>query len=167
MKQEHEQSFLSEVEEHKGIIYKVTYAYSKGPDDRKDLFQEILVSLWKAYPSFKGNSKISTWIYKVALYTAITNYRNEKTQIKFEQLDRDISLSVSDSFNPEPEERVRFLYQAIGKLASVDKAIIILLLEEKSYKEIAQILGLKPAAVGMRINRAKDKLTSFLKSIKL
>src|SRR5688572_9415226 len=101
MKQRPEQSFLSLVEDHKGIIYKVTYAYSKSPDDRKDLFQEIMISLWKAYPSFKGDSKISTWIYKVALYTAITNYRNEKNQIKFDQIHQDFRQNVSDSFNDD------------------------------------------------------------------
>ena len=166
MKQGHEQSFLSLVEDHKGIIYKVTYAYSKSRDDRKDLFQEIMVSLLKAYPSFKGNSKISTWIYKVALYTAITNYRNEKNQIKYEQIHQDFRQNLGDRFKDDPEEQVKFLYQAIAKLTSVDKAIVLLLLEEKSYKEIAQIIGLKPAAVGMRINRAKDKLTFLLASIK-
>jgi RNA polymerase sigma-70 factor, ECF subfamily len=167
MNQGLEQSFLSLVEGHKGIIYKVTYAYSKSSDDRKDLFQEIMVNLWKAYPSFKGNSKVSTWIYKIALYTAITNYRNEKKQIKYEQIHQDFQQNVSESFKDDPQERVKFLYQAIAKLSSVDKAIILLLLDEKSYKEIAEIIGLKPATVGMRINRAKDKLSLLLTSIKV
>lgn len=164
MKQGPEQSFLSLVEDHKGIIYKVTFAYAKEPHDRKDLFQEIMLSLWKAYPSFKGNSKFSTWIYKVSLYTAITNYRREINQVKYEELRDDIHQRISDGFKEDPDEEVKFLYQAISKLSSVDKAIILLLLEEKSYKEIAEIMGLKPTAVGMRINRAKEKLTSLLPS---
>lgn len=165
MKQGREQSFLSLVEDHKGIIYKVAYAYAKSLNDRKDLFQEIMLSLWKAYPSFKGNSKISTWIYKVALYTAITKYRSEKKQIRYEQIQQDYK-NISDSFKDDFDEQVKFLYQAIAQLSSVDKAIVLLLLEEKSYKEIAQIMGLKPTAVAMRINRAKDKLTSLVTSIK-
>ena len=83
MNQEFEKAFLLLLETHKGIIYKISYSYAEGSEDRKDLFQEIVVCLWKAYPSFKENSKLSTWIYRVALYTAITNYRNKKKQIQY------------------------------------------------------------------------------------
>lgn len=165
MNQDDEQSFLSLVEHHKGIVYKVSDAYAKTKNDKKDLFQEIMLSLWKAYPSFKGNSKISTWVYKVSLYTAITNYRSEKKQIKYEQIYHDYT-GASDSFSDDCDDQVKFLYEAVAKLSSVDKAIVLLLLEEKSYKEISQIIGLKPTAVAMRINRAKDKLMSLVTSIK-
>lgn len=166
MKQRFERDFLSLLENHKGIIYKVTYAYAKTAIDRQDLFQEITVSLWKAYPSFKGNSKVSTWIYKVTLYTAITNYRRAKKQIKHDQFPPDYHEKVADSFKNDPEEEVKFLYEAIERLSSVDKAIVLLLLEENTYKEIGQIIGLKPAIIGMRIKRAKEKLTSLLTNIK-
>jgi len=166
MKQGYEQAFLSLIEDHKGIIYKVVHAYSISRDDRQDLLQEILLSIWKAYTSFKGDSKISTWIYKVALYTAITNYRNEKDRFKIEQNIHDLYSNQNEEFANEPEEQIKLLYQAISKLSSVDKAIVLLLLEEKSYKEIAEIMGLKSTAIGMRVNRVKGKLEKVLTSIK-
>jgi RNA polymerase sigma-70 factor, ECF subfamily len=166
MDQGHEQSFLSFVEKHKGILYKVINAYAKSQEDKRDLFQEIMTNLWKAYPSFKGDAKISTWMYRVALYTSITRFRDERKQIKYEKIQHDAPQSGFDPFVDDSEEPVKFLYEAISKLTSVDKAIILMLLDEKSYKEIAQIIGLRPTAVGMRINRAKDKLMNLLKTIK-
>jgi len=166
MKSDFKESFLLLLESHKGIIYKISHAYASTYEDRKDLFQEIVLNLWKAYPSFKGNSKISTWIYRVGLYTAITNFRRQVKQIKYESLQREFYEKSINDFRDYEDADVKSLYLAIGKLSKVDKAIIILLLEENSYKEISNIMGIKPAAVGMRIKRAKDKLANLLTNIK-
>ena len=166
MKHNPEHAFLSLLESYKGIIYKISYAYAVTPEDRKDLFQEIVVSLWKAYPSFKENSKLSTWIYRVALYTAITNYRREKKQIQYEPFRPGFHEKSTADFFCDQQEEIKNLYRAIEKLSHIDKAIILLLLEENSYTEISHIIGIKPATVGMRIKRAKDKLSDLLLNIK-
>ena len=166
MKQNLEESFLLLLETHKGLLYKISYAYAADPEERRDLFQEIVLSLWKAYPSFKQNSKISTWIYRIGLYTAVTNFRRQKKQIKYEQYQSGFYENAVTDFPDYEDADIKSLYLAIGKLSSVDKAIILLLLEENSYTEISNIMGIKPAAVGMRIKRAKDKLANLLANIK-
>ena len=166
MKQDFEDKFLLLLEAHKGIIYKISHTYAVGSENRKDLFQEIILSLWKAYPSFKENSKISTWIYRVGLYTAITNFRRQTRQIKYVQLQQDFYENSINDFGDYEDADIKSLYLAITKLSKVDKAIILLLLEENSYTEISSIIGIKPTAVGMRIKRAKDKLANLLIHIK-
>ena len=164
MKEHLESAFVGLIEQHKGIIYKIAHIYGSDPDDRKDLFQEISLNLWKAFPLFKGDSKASTWIYKVALYTAITNYRKHSRRNKHTEL---FFIESHDLFEDNSEtinQQVKTLYLAIDKLSSVDKAIILLVLEERSYGEIGAILGLKPTAVAMRVKRAKDQLTQFMKA---
>ena len=166
MRQDTEQAFLLMLNGYKAIIYKISHAYAVTREDRKDLFQEIVVSLWKAYPSFKSEAKISTWIYRVALYTAITNYRHRKKQAKYEHLQTDQFDILMDTVYTEQQEDLRLLYSAIEKLPPVDKAVILLLLGENSYAEISQVLGITPAAAAMRIKRAKDKLANFLTTLK-
>lgn len=126
----------------------------------------MMLSLWRAYPSFKGNAKISTWIYRVSLNTAITNYRREKKKPKYEpifNLPREVQ---SEKGNNERVEQINSLYQAIENLNKVDKAIILLYLEEKSYQEISQIMGITPANAGMKIKRIKEKLAKRVTIIK-
>jgi len=132
MNQDFEEDFLLLLETHKGILHKISNAYAATSEDRKDLFQEIILSLWKAYPSFKKNSKISTWIYRVGLYTAITNFRRQKRQLQYEQLKPDFYKESTSSFLDNEKIDVKSLYLAIGRLSKVDKAIILLLLEEKA-----------------------------------
>ena len=166
MRQDVEDNFLILLETHKGIIFKICHAYAGTFEDRRDLFQDIILSLWKAYPSFKENSKISTWIYRVGLYTAITNFRRQVKQIKYEQLQEGLYEKAIAGFRDYEDADIRALYLAIAKLSKIDKAIILLLLEENSYAEISHIMGIKPATVGMRIKRAKDKLAILLNDIK-
>jgi RNA polymerase sigma-70 factor (ECF subfamily) len=166
MKESLEASFISLLENHKGIIYKVAHSYGKNPHDRKDLFQEIILNLWKSFPSFKGNSKISTWIYKVSLYTAITDYRRSRREIETAQMLFEPYDLFPDNLETASKDLVNFLYEAIDKLPSIDKAIILLVLDESSYSEIGEIIGFKPTAVAMRVKRAKDKLAKLLKNVK-
>ena len=162
MKHNTEQAFLSLLNSYKAIIYKISHAYAATGEDRKDLLQEIVLSLWKAYPFFRAESKVSTWVYRVALYTAITNYRRGKKQVKCAPLQQGLNDVLMDTLYTEQLGDLQLLYSAIEKLSPVDKAIILLLLEENSYAEISQVLGITPAATAMRIKRAKDKLANFL-----
>lgn len=162
--QHRESNFLHLIEKYKAIVYKIANLYAQNTEDRKDLFQEMMLSLWKAYPNFKGNAKVSTWIYKVSLNTAITNYRKEKKRPIYEpifNLPREVQ---GEKGNNERVEQINFLYQAIENLNKADKAIIFLYLEEKSYQEISQIMGISSASTGMKIKRIKEKLAkSFTK----
>ena len=151
--------FLNIVEENKKLIYKVSHIYCDSTIDKNDLFQEIVANLWKAYPDFKGNSKISSWIYRIALNTAITwlrDYIKHKNHVEYSNF----IPNVSDDY--ELEEVYEQLYSAIEYLGKIDKAIILLQLEGYSYDEISKIIGLTKSNVAIKINRIKLKLKSNL-----
>lgn len=151
--------FINMMEKHQDIIHKISFFYSDLPEDRKDLEQEIIYQLWKSYPSFQHKSQFTTWMYRVALNTAILDLkkrkkRPEKTQITDRML-------VEDP--PEPDiEDVQRLFNAIEQLEKVDRAIILLYLEKKSYEEIALIIGLTSKNVSVRLVRIKEKLRTLL-----
>lgn len=152
--------FLELLEENRKLIYKVSCLYCESSIDKKDLFQEIVVNLWKAYPEFKGNSKISTWVYRISLNTAITwlrDYTKYKNRIEYTDL---IPNLIEDS---ELENLHEKLYAAISHLGKIDKAIILLQLDGYTYDDISEIVGLTKTNVATKINRIKDKLrTHFL-----
>lgn len=144
------------------LIHGLVGLYFSLAEDRKDLFQEIVLQLWKAYPSFKGESKVSTWIYRIALNTVFTRIRKERAGPKSE------SLSEKNWEIPNPQEldgldeATHALYQAIRQLGELDRAIIMLYLDEHSYQEIATVLELSKTNVSTRINRIKIKLEKLL-----
>jgi len=151
--------FLNIVEENKKLIYKVSRIYCDSTIDKNDLFQEIVANLWKAYPDFKGNSKISSWIYRIALNTAITwlrDYIKHKKHVEYSNF----IPNVSDDY--ELEDVYEQLYSAIECLGKIDKAIILLQLEGYSYDEISKIIGLTKSNVAIKINRIKLKLKNHL-----
>lgn len=151
--------FLELVEENKKLIFKVSHIYCDSTIDKKDLFQEIIANLWKAYPGFKGNSKVSTWIYKISLNTAITWFRDyvkHSNHIEYTNFLPNIS---DDSEFSELHER---LYSAIGHLGKIDRALILLQLEGYSYDDISEIVGLTKTNVATKINRIKQKLKNHL-----
>jgi len=151
--------FLDIVEENKKLIYKVSRIYCDSTIDKEDLFQEIIANLWKAYPYFKGDSKISSWIYRIALNTAISWFRDyikQKGHIKYGCFSPDISNG--NEFDAVYEQ----LYSAIGHLGKLDKAIILLQLDGYSYDEISKIIGLTKTNVATKINRIKLKLKNYL-----
>ncbi len=162
MKPDPKKDFLALLCLHKAIVYKVVHIYATSRESRKDLFQEIVVSLWKAYPSFRGQAKVSTWFYRVALNTAITNHRRDKRSVPLQALDMASVELYTGRLEDDGDEDVQLLYEAISKLTTIDKAIMLLYLEERPYQEISQVLGISPASVGMRIMRAKEKLTALL-----
>ena len=150
--------FLEALGQYEQIINKVIRVYGGDTEDRKDLFQEIVYQLWRSYGSFKGEARLSTWIYRVALNTAITSLRKRKRVPQHAELD-DQFVQLSASFDtPDRSERVQQLYSAIRTLGDVDRALVMLYLEELSYKEIADVLGLTEDNVGVKLNRIKTRL---------
>ncbi|MBL6449518.1 RNA polymerase sigma factor [Fulvivirga sp. 29W222] len=156
MKQE-EKEFLDQIDLHQNIVHKVCRMYTNNKDDHDDLFQEILLQLWQAYPRFKGNSKLTTWMYRVALYTAIS--RNKKKQ---RLVSESIDSKAYEYYENHDPYRYENLRMAISTLSETDKALVMLYLEEKPYKEIADIMGLTETNVGVRLNRVKKKLKEIL-----
>lgn len=153
------QKFIKDIKENEGIIYKVSRLYTNTAEDQKDLFQEIVYQLWKSHGSFKENSKISTWIYRVALNTAISNLKKEKRKETRVTLDNFL-LNHPYEIDTETEERIALLYAHIKKLSIVERGIILLHLEGKNYDEIAAITGFTKTNVGTRLGRIKQKLKS-------
>nr|WP_319272457.1 sigma-70 family RNA polymerase sigma factor [uncultured Draconibacterium sp.] len=151
--------FSQLIEQHQAIIHKITMVYADGRSNREDLFQEICLQLWRSYPNFRSESKFSTWMYRVALNTAISDIRKKKTDIHFEQLHDNDRLQTETS---DEKEQEKLLYQAISKLNRIDKAIILLWLEEKSYDEIASILGISKTNVSVKLVRIKRKLEEMI-----
>ena len=149
-----EQQFAQMVREHKTTIYTVCYMFSKDEDEVNDLFQEVLINLWKGYEGFKGQSDIKTWIYRVSLNTCISIDRKKKSRKKAE-----VGMGVSLlSEGGENSKQIRMLHGRINRLEIFDRAIILLWLENQSYEEIAAIVGISVKNVSVRLLRIKKKL---------
>ncbi|MBK8635224.1 MAG: sigma-70 family RNA polymerase sigma factor [Saprospiraceae bacterium] len=151
--------FLKIIEENQGIIYKVCKMYRDGPQDQEDLFQEIALQLWKAFPKFRAESKVSTWMYRIALNTAIATFR--KNTISMSQNDV-LPDHIPVSTIQETSENEEKLFEAIRKLNQAERALIALFLEDYSYKEIANLAGITENNVGVKISRIKEKLKIIL-----
>lgn len=156
---------MRHISQNLGIIHKVTRIYCDQADDRKDLFQEILIQLWNSYGTFREQSKFSTWMYRVAINTAITAYKKESKRGKSSPLGKEILSVVDDSYDFEYEENIKKLYSAISQLTSIEKSIILLYLEDKPYEEIAEITGITQNYVRVKMNRIKKKLETIIKGI--
>ncbi|HQJ86097.1 MAG TPA: sigma-70 family RNA polymerase sigma factor [Prolixibacteraceae bacterium] len=153
-----EKEFLDIVGANQGIIHKVCNIYCDDEEDRNDLFQEILAQLWKSYPSFRKESKFTTWMYRVALNTAITSFKKIRRQPGFNRLS-DQNLQIADEMSSlEMDENIALLKQAVSKLSGIEKLIILLFLENKNYEEIAEITGITQNYVRVKMNRIKKKL---------
>jgi len=161
MPEETEQGFLEIVRRHERLIGKLALLYAVSPEDRKDLSQEILFQLWRSYGSFKGESSWSTWIYRVALNTAITSFRRSRNFPEHDELKEGIPVESRSHEDLELHERTQLLYRAIRSLNKADRALITLYLEDLSYREIAEILGISEDNAGVRLNRIKKRLRSF------
>lgn len=155
-----EKEFLKSVYDYQKIIYKVCKLYRDIKEDQEDLFQEIVYQLWKSYPSFKGESKISSWIYRIALNTAMAIYRKPKLTIDYFD---EISGQNQAGSGKEVSENEERLFAALRKLNDAEKALISLYLDEFSYQEISKILGISESNVGVRLNRIKSKLKIIIK----
>ena len=152
-----EQQFAQTVKEHKGTIYTVCYMFSKDADEVNDLFQEVLVNLWKGFEGFEHRSDIRTWIYRVALNPCISLDR-KKRRAATAQVSMDINL-FEDS--DEDTRQVDMLHKRISKLQPFDRAIVLLWLENLSYEEIGQIVGITTKNVSVRLFRIREQLKSM------
>lgn len=160
---EKEQEFLKRIESHKGILYKVSKMYMDNPDDQQDLFQEIICQLWKSYDSFRNESQFSTWMYRVAVNTAIVFLKKEKRKVdKYEIASENIKDDEGDSHIKESQ--IDHFYKAVQKLEKIDKAIIFYQLEGFSHKEIGENLGISEGNARVKLNRAKEKLKEIIKN---
>jgi len=155
-----QEDFLKILSEYQGIIHKVNLIYFKTASDREDNFQEIVFQLWKSFPSLKDRSKIGSWMYAVAINTAISKIRKDSKFVLMDTLPdteyADDEENIENTINSEQ------LLDAIQKLNEVDKSIMLLYLEEYSYQQIADIIGISVSNVGVRINRAKKQLKLIL-----
>lgn len=160
---EKEKEFLNRIESHKGILYKVSKMYMDNYDDQQDLFQEIVCQLWKAYETFRNESQFSTWMYRVAVNTAIVFLRKEKRKVdKYEIASENIKEEEGDSHIKESQ--LDHFYKAVQKLEKIDKAIIFYQLEGFSHKEIGENLGISEGNARVKLNRAKEKLKEIIKN---
>lgn len=161
-----EKEFLEKIEKHKGIIFKISKMYMDNKDDRDDLFQEITYQVWRAYPGFKGQSEFSTWLYRIALNTAIVFLKSEKKRSFIANEDFSNYKIVEDEYNDEKDEKLSAMYQAIHQLNPIDKAFIFYYLEDFPGREIAEQMGISEGNVRVKMNRAKNKLKDILNSNK-
>jgi RNA polymerase sigma-70 factor (ECF subfamily) len=154
-----QEEFLKLIDDNKAIIYKICNSYCPNSSDRPDLAQEITYQLWKSGKSFSGEHKFSTWMYRVALNVAISFYRKQKTNTRqFSSGDHLPELEDKDDGSGIKEENSNLLQQLINELKELDRALIILYLEEKSYKEISEILGISESNAATKVGRIKEKL---------
>ncbi|WP_319479343.1 sigma-70 family RNA polymerase sigma factor [uncultured Draconibacterium sp.] len=157
-----EKEFLHIIQKNQGIIHKVCNIYCDTEDDRSDLFQEIVVQLWKSYPNFRRESKVSTWMYRVALNTAITSFKKSKRRPDQSSLTYDNFQIEEEKYDTETEENIKVLHKAIQQLTGIEKSIVLLYLENKKYEEIAEITGITQNYVRVKMNRIKKKLKKLM-----
>ena len=159
-----EKEFLDLIRVNQGIIHKVTSVYCDHEADRQDIFQEILAQLWKSYSGFRHESKFSTWMYRIALNTAITSFKKWRRQPVAKTLSLASYQIADDNSSSETDESIAQLKRAIARLTGIEKSIILLFLENKSYEEIAEITGITQNYVRVKMNRIKTKLKGFMLS---
>lgn len=154
-----EKRFLHIVEQNQNIIHKICRMYRNRPEDQEDLFQDIVYQLWRAFPQYRKEAKVSTWMYRIALNTAMASFRKKRVNLDFTE-----TLPEKTPPQKELSEQEEQMYAAIRQLNDAEKAIVSLYLEDYSYREIAEITGISGNYVGVRINRIKEKLKGILET---
>lgn len=163
------EQFIRTIDEHKKIIYKIVNSYCQNKEDRKDLEQEIIIQLWNSFDNYNSDYKYSTWMYRIALNVAISFYRKEKKwSIKNDFYNEESIFKIEEDTSEEQTEldfHLKLLQEFIHNLNELNKALILLYLEEKSYEEIAEILGITKTNVATKISRIKFKLKKEFQNI--
>lgn len=152
------QVFQELIEQHRGILFKVAKAYCPLPEEQEDLIQEMMIQIWQALPRYNAQYKSSTWIYRIALNVAISHYRKKTTRQRQQQVLDAQPLPTTEADYSEKEQQFRLLEQFINELKELDKALMVLYLEDRSHAEIAEILGISQSNVATKIGRIKEKL---------
>jgi RNA polymerase sigma factor (sigma-70 family) len=162
--QEAGKEFEQQVRMHEALLHKVCRLYAHTDADRQDLFQEIVIQLWRSYPKFRGEAKRSTWMYRVALNTAITGLRRKKDFINsYDPATLPVHLADDNSALLK-EEKLQEMYVAIAQLNEVERAIVMLYMDDKSYEEMEEILGMAQGNLRVKMTRIKEKLRQLTKS---
>ncbi len=160
-------NFLVVIEQNKGILFKVAISYCRNIEDRKDLVQEIILQLWKSFDNYNEKFKLSTWIYRISLNVAISFYRKENSRKRISNpLTTDILDFSETEIADEKDTNLEILNQIISELNDLNKALMLLYLEEKSYKEISEIIGITETNVATKIGRIKNKLKKEFNQLK-
>ena len=163
------EQFIKTIDEHKKIIYKIVNSYCQNKEDRKDLEQEIVIQLWNSFDNYNSDYKYSTWMYRIALNVAISYYRKEKKwSFKNNYYNEESIFKIEEETNEEQTEldyHLKLLQEFIHNLNELNKALMLLYLEEKSYEEIAEILGISKTNVATKISRIKLKLKKEFQKI--
>lgn len=162
MEKELEHQFVTNLEKHQNIVHKICRIYTNDAAAHNDLFQEITIQLWNAYPKFRGDAKFSTWMYRVALNTAITLYRKKKRQIPTEDYENVAYRIPGEEYDDEAERQLKAMYRAIKELNDIEKALIFLYLEDKNYREISETMGISEVNARVKMSRVKNKLKNIL-----
>ncbi|AQW89749.1 RNA polymerase sigma factor [Elizabethkingia anophelis] len=157
-----EKEFLEKIEKHKGMIFKISKMYLENQEDREDMFQEIILQLWKSYQAFEGKSQFSTWLYRVSLNTAITFLKRDKKRTDKNELHENID--IEDEQNTDKELQTEFLYKAVQELNPIEKALIFLFLEGQNHKQISENMGITEVNARVKLNRTKEKLQQIIKN---
>ena len=167
MPTKHEQRFLALVRENDGRLRHICRVYARDVEARKDLYQEIMFQLWRSLPSFAGASSIDTWVYRVALNTALTHVRHRSVHVET-PLDQDhveaadlASLDATDD-TPDLGEQSERLYAAIDRLGDVDRMLVTMYLDDRSYREMAEVIGISESHVGVKLHRIRKALARSL-----
>ena len=151
--------FLDELDKHQGILHKICFVYSGSHIEKEDLCQEIILQLWKSFPSFRHESAFSTWMYRVAVNTALSLTKKPQLPVRRDELQ---DHHADTEYSIERTEEIQTLYKAISRLNKVEKAIILLWLEDKPYEEIADTMGMTVKTISVRLVRIKEKLKQLI-----
>jgi RNA polymerase sigma-70 factor (ECF subfamily) len=153
--------FIELIYDHQGILHRICSVYASSTEDREDLYQEIVLQSWRSYQTFQRHSKFSTWLYRVALNTALHRKRKDSSQVKAVSAEEACVNAAQREMSGEDVD-LEMLYQCIQELPTLNRAIVLLYLEQHTYEEIAEITGLSRSNVSVRIVRIKDKLRQLL-----
>lgn len=167
MRHSQDQDFLAAIHEHQRSLYKVCHVYCDRDEDVQDLFQDILLNVWKSRKSYRREAKLSTWLYRIAINTALTWIRNANRKIEQVSMDQGLLKLRVPFSDANQQERSEWLQVAIKQLNKIDRATILLFLEGYSYDEIAKTLGISSSNVGVKLNRIRQKLTNLAQNISL
>ncbi|ANO49119.1 sigma-70 family RNA polymerase sigma factor [Flavobacterium columnare NBRC 100251 = ATCC 23463] len=162
MNTELEKSFVNQLKNNQNLVHKICRLYTQNEEEHNDLFQEITIQLWKAYPQFRGDSKFSTWAYRVALNTAITLYRKSSKSIHTVEFETGRHFVLQEEYNYQEEENLKLLYKAVYQLSDIEKALVFMYLEDKDYTEISETLGISEVNARVKMNRIKTKLKQII-----
>jgi RNA polymerase sigma factor (sigma-70 family) len=157
-----EKEFVKQLDENQNIVHKICRLYTNDQHAHNDLFQEVTVQLWRAYPKFRGDAKFSTWMYRVALNTAITLYRKSTRRVKTQDYES-VQFKIEDRQEEDEQmEQLTLLYGAVKQLNDIEKALVFLYIEDKNYREISETMGISEVNARVKMNRIKTKLTNII-----